>query len=88
MLFLFLIGRTDTLYVVHSRLGGVKPWTGVLSYLQLNLVNSKSWGPEVLCRSIEKSNYSEEDIEIYIPPPKKKKVIINETSLLPTQNLF
>ena len=37
-------------------------------HLMSNLVNSKSWGQEVLLRSISNSNCSEEVIKIYNPP--------------------
>ena len=36
--------------------------------LQSNLVNSKSYGLEILFRNIENLNYREVDIKIYNPP--------------------
>ena len=50
--------------------------------IQSNLVNSRSWGLEILFQSIESSNDREIDIKIYNPP---KMIII---SFFPIKHLF
>ena len=58
--------------------------------LQSNLIYSKSYGPEVLFRSIENSIYREVDIKIYTPPPppKKKKKKNDEYQFSPIKHVF